>query len=649
MTLVERRASPTRREYRWVMSLSDEVRIALDGKWRHVREQSRVELAEMDLAFDHDLTMDEARERTFAQLKELVPTGVPAAGFEADHGGGGDPGMAVTGIEMLAQFDMSLMVKAGVQWGLFGGAVENLGTERHHALIPQIIDLNLVGCYAMTETGHGSNVQALETTATFDPSTGEFVIETPSRSARKDYIGNAAKHASVASVFAQLITRGESHGVHCFLVPIRDEHGQPLPGVTISDNGHKGGLRGVDNGRLEFHGVRIPRENLLNRYGNVDEGGAYSSPIENTNRRFFTMLGTLIRGRVSVGGSALAASEVALSIAGRYALKRRQFGPDDTPEVLLADYRMHQRRLLPLIAKGYAYRFAQNQQVARMHKLQSNAEPDAGQQRELEGRAAGLKAMMTWHASRAIQESREMCGGAGYLAENRIALLRDDVDVFTTFEGDNHVLLQLVAKEMLTAYAQEVGGLDPVGMVRFAASTVTDIVRERTAASQLIQRLIDARPGGEEHDLLDRGTQLELFEDREQHVIETAARRLQRAASADADEAFRIFNNAQDHVIRAGRVHIERIVLEAFTAGIARCEDEEAADLLRDVCSLYALTTIEDDLAWFMGHNRLSDQRAKVITAEINSLLDKLRPHLLTLIEGLGVPEHTLDAEILRD
>ena len=138
-----------------------------------------------------------------------------------------------------------------------------------------------------------------------------------------------------------------------------------------------------------------------------------------------------------------------------------------------------------------------------------------------------------------------------------------------------------------------------------------------------------------------------MFEDREEHVIETAARRLRRASGADDDEAFQIFNNAQDHVIRCAKVHIDRVVLEAFTAGIARCEDEEAADLLRDVCTLYALTTIEDDLAWFMGHNRLSDQRAKVVTNEVNEMLDKLRPHLLTLIEGLGVPETAWTTEML--
>ncbi|RYZ67632.1 MAG: acyl-CoA oxidase, partial [Proteobacteria bacterium] len=330
----------------------------------------------------------------------------------------------------------------------------------------------------------------------------------------------------------------------------------------------------------------------------------------------------------------------------RYALQRRQFEGVPGEETVLMDYRMHQRRLLPLLAEAYAFRFAHNQLVARMHRLQTEADPDAHAQRELEGRAAGLKAALTSFATRAIQECREACGGAGYLAENRLTTLKADSDVFTTFEGDNVVLLQLVAKELLTSYAQEVTGLDPVGMVKFAASTVAETVKERTAAAQLIQRLIDARSRDDDHNLLDRGTQLDLFEDREQHVIETAARRLRRAGN-DKGAAFAAFNAAQDHVVKIGQVHIDRVVLEAFTAGIARTEDDAAADVLRDVCSLYALTIIERDKAWFMEHNRISDTRAKAVTTEVNALLEKLRPHTLALVEGLGVPEESLGAEML--
>lgn len=165
----------------------------------------------------------------------------------------------------------------------------------------------------MTETGHGSDVQSLETTATYDSATQEFVIDSATGSARKDYIGGAAETATVAAVFAQLTTDDENHGVHCFLVPIRDAQGNDLPGVTTSDCHYKGGLPGVDNGRIVFDHVRVPRENLLNRYADVEPDGSYRSSIESDGRRFFTMIGTLIRGRVSVGGSAGAAARVALT------------------------------------------------------------------------------------------------------------------------------------------------------------------------------------------------------------------------------------------------------------------------------------------------------------------------------------------------
>src|SRR4029079_3991989 len=178
--------------------------------------------------------------------------------------------------------------------------------------------------------------------------------------------------------------------VHCFVVPIRDDNGNDLPGVTTGDCHYKGGLPGVENGRIQFDHVRVPRENLLNRYADVAPDGTYSSPIENPNRRFFTMLGTLIRGRGTVGGRAAGAAPVALDIATRYALQRRQFSaPGDENEVLIMDYLVHQRRLLPLIARSYALQFAQNELVSKCHDLQTAEDPDAEEQRELESRAAG--------------------------------------------------------------------------------------------------------------------------------------------------------------------------------------------------------------------------------------------------------------------
>ncbi len=630
-------------------NIAEHLRNTLDGRWRDVRNGMRTELSTELFRPHFTPNTTIARSRVNEQLKIIAAAGAAEDGFRKEHGGHGDVGAAVIRIEMLAMSDLSLMVKAGVQWGLFGGAIANLGTQRHHdAYIRRIIDLDLLGCFAMTETGHGSDVQQLETTATYDPATGEFVIHSPTPSSRKDYIGGAAATGSVATVFAQLITRGESYGVHCFVVPIRDGEGAELPGVTTSDCDYKGGLPGVDNGRILFNQVRVPRDNLLNRYGDVGPDGTYTSPIENQSRRFFTMLGTLVRGRVTVGGSAAAAARVALDIAVRYGLQRRQFGaPGDDFEVVIMDYLAHQRRLLPLVARSYALAFAQNQLLATLHELQSVDDADPEEQRELESRAAGLKAANTWHATAAIQEAREACGGAGYLAENRLIELRADTDVFTTFEGDNTVLCQLVAKNLLTAYADDIKGMSPVEWVRFAANFAGDRVLKRTAAETILQTLLDTRQDNEEEgSLFNRGTQVKMFEDREQYLLSTVARRLQ--ARSKQMPPFEAFNTVQDHVLHTARAHIDRVVMEAFVAGIETCEDPEARRVLDMVCDLYALSVIEDDKSWFIEHRLLSTERAKAVTRGINERCRTLRPYAEVLVDGFGIPEQLRNAEMLH-
>jgi acyl-CoA oxidase len=632
--------------------LTTALRRCLDGRWAHIREEARGDLdAERFAPPAEELTMEQYRERVAHQIQLIAATGHPARGFPKEVGGNGDLGGSVTAFEMLGHADLSLMVKAGVHWGLFGGAVANLGTSDHHAAyLGRILDASLPGCFAMTETGHGSDVQSLGTTATYDPATDELVVHTPDPASRKDYIGGAARDGRMAAVFAQLVTGGQSHGVHCVLVPIRDEAGRPVPGVTITDCGAKAGLAGVDNGRLAFEHVRVPRTNLLNRYGDIDETGAYTSPIADPTRRFFTMLGTLVRGRISVAGAAGAATRVALSIAVTYAGQRRQFAaPGTHEEVRLLDYRAHQRKLLPALATSYALVFAQNQLVSFMHDVQSAGEAvDERSQRALESQAAGIKAVATAHATATIQACREACGGAGYLAANRLPALKADTDVFTTFEGDNTVLLQLVAKGLLTDYRDSFGDLDTLGMVRVGMRQFADTVVERTAARSLLQRLVAAAPGRDsERGPADRGWQVALFVEREKHLLETVAMRLRRAGRPGAD-AFAVFNDAQDHVIAAARAHVDRVVLESFVAGIDGCDDATAAAMLRTVCDLYALGTIEANKGWYLEHGRITPARSKQVTAAVNDLCGSLAEHAQMLVDAFGIPEPWLGTELLQ-
>lgn len=623
----------------------------LDGRYADVRTLVRTNLVEYAGILEEAETLDTAafRERVRDVVLEMAATGQTGMGFPEQYGGGGDIGASVAAFETLALGDLSVLVKVGVQFGLFGGAILQLGTERHHdAYLARLITGELMGCFAMTETGHGSNVQALGTTATYDAAAGEFVITTPDDASRKDYIGNAAAHADVGVVFAQLEVGGESRGVHAFVVPLRED-GEVLPGVRIEDCGPKMGLNGVDNGRIWFDGVRIPRDNLLDQFASVSEDGTYSSPIDNPNRRFFTMLGTLVQGRVCVGGAGINASKVALAIAIRYADRRRQFEATEPPlEDLLLDYGMHQRRLLPLLAHTYALHFAQEQVAGQLHDVFSGLTDDEHARRRLEALAAGTKALGTWHATRTIQECREACGGAGYLSANRFDALKADTDVFTTFEGDNHVLLQLVAKGLLTDYASEFEDMDQFGMVRFVAGLAVETVLERTSARKLFSAIKDALPGGDEWDqeagLLDPAYQQAMLRFREEHVLGGAARRLKRGIDQGLNPG-EVFSRVQPHVIAAARAHVERLVLDAFVEKTRALPDGDTKVALNLLCDLHALTTIEADRAWFMEHGRLTVARSKAISREVDDLCRKLRPLAVDLVDAFGVPREMLRSE----
>ncbi|MDX3684974.1 acyl-CoA dehydrogenase [Streptomyces sp. AK04-4c] len=621
----------------------------LDGDYAEIRDLVRTNLVTYASVLEEaeELGVDAFRERVRELVVEMAATGQTGMGFPAAYGGGGDVGASIAAFETLAFGDLSVLVKVGVQFGLFGGAVLHLGTERHHdAYLPDLITGKLMGCFAMTETGHGSNVQALGTHARYDAAAQEFVITTDGDQARKDYIGNAARHAELAVVFAQLEVGGKSEGVHAFVVPVRTG-GEVAPGVRIEDDGRKMGLNGVDNGRIWFDGVRVPREALLNRFADVTAEGVYESPIDNPDRRFFTMLGTLVQGRVSVGGAGVNAAKVALTIATKYAVRRRQFeAASDTEEQLLLDYGLHQRRLLPLVARTYALHFAQDVVRTQLHEVFSGLTDDEQARRRLESRAAGTKALGTWHATRVVQECREACGGAGYLAVNRFAALKADSDIFTTFEGDNHVLLQLVAKGLLTHHASEFEDLDQLGMVRYVTGLAVETVIEKTSAHKLLERVRDLLPGGDEWDqeagLLDSEYQLAMLRYREEHMLAGVARRLKRGIDQKRNPGV-VFSQVQDHVIAVAHAHVERLVLEAFVDQVRALPEGGNKVALGLLCDLFALSTIEADRAWFMEHGRLTVQRSKAISREVNDLCRKVRPLAVDLVDAWGVP-----AEMLR-
>ncbi len=603
----------------------------LDGEQGAFRDEMRALLCGPAFVREYGLSKEEQREKVLGWLVELAGRGIGALSYPEAYGGRNDMARFAAAFETLAYFDLSLTIKFGVQFGLFGGALNMLGTERHHRkYLRRAGTLELPGCFAMTELGHGSNVFDIETEARFDPETEEFVVHTPSDAAHKDYIGNAAAHGRMAVVFAQLIVGEQRHGVHAVLVEIRDEQGRTAEGVRIEDCGEKLGLNGIDNGRLWFEHVRVPRENLLNRHGDVTPEGEYVSPIASVSKRFFTMLGALVAGRVSVALASLSAMKSGLTIAIRYGDRRRQFGAAGEREVRLLDYRTHQRRLLPPLATTYALSFALADLTRRF------AERTEETEREVETLAAGLKVYATWANLDALQDCRECCGGQGYLAVNRFADLKADTDVFCTFEGDNTVLMQLVVKSLISDYGRQFEDVRPFTLLKYLAARAADAVGE---PNPVAARLTDA-----EH-LRGADFQADAFEYRERRLVGALARRL-RQRIADGMDSFHAFTECQDHSMAAGRAHVERTLYESFFEGVEVCEDSDLKAALEALLNLFALSRLEADRAWFLEAGYWTGAKSRAIRAQVNELCLELRPMAGDLVDAFGIPDRLLGAPI---
>jgi acyl-CoA oxidase len=594
---------------------------------------NRVKTVLSDPAFDYidPDNLATYRAKVLEWCKLLAEQGFGAMAYPKEYGGEHDMARYFAVMETLSYHDLSTVVKFGVQFGLWGMSVYFLGTEKHHKkYLADIGALRLPGCFAMTETGHGSNVKGIETTATYNHKKNNIVIHTPHEWAAKEYIGNAALHGRMATVFAKLMIDDVDYGVNAFVVPLRDEKGKTLPGIRIEDCGRKMGLNGVDNGKIWFDQVQIPLENMLDRYASIDENGEFQSPITSDNRRFFTMLSTLVGGRIGIPRSGISAAKSGLTIAIRYGDGRKQFGPQFGSELPILNYRTHQRRLMPLLATTYGCHFALQHLTDR---YMTRTEDDM---QEIEAMAAGLKAFATWHTTQALQECREACGGKGYLSENRIERLKNDTDVYTTFEGDNTVLMQLVAKSRLADFKKEFSDINLFGMLGYVAEAAKTGITEM---NPIIVRSTD-----QDH-LLDFSFHINAFQYRERDILVSAAKRLRKHLSSGMD-SFDAFNQCQYHMVGVGFAYVERLILEQFIAKVQAVEDADCKAALTKLCQLFALTQIEKNKGWYLEHGYMEGAKTKAIRKLVNKMVWEVRQDAVPLVDAFRIPDKLLSAPI---
>ncbi|XP_056637255.1 peroxisomal acyl-coenzyme A oxidase 3-like isoform X2 [Diorhabda sublineata] len=352
-------------------------------------------------------------------------------------------------------------IKNTVGNSLFVSSIMNMGTSRHEKFMDDAENGKILGCYCLTEIGHGSNARGMRTTATYDKNKKVFVINSPDFEAAKCWAGGLGQTAMYGTVYAQLVIDNTHYGLHAFVVPIRDPKTLlPFPGIEVGDMGPKIGLNGIDNGFIRFMNYEIPRENLLNKVADVTEDGRYVTPIKDPNKRHGAALGSLSAGRVNIAGMCDALGAKALTIAIRYAAVRKQFGPEKE-EIPILEYQSHQFRLIPYLAALYVIRnfntfFSEQFIHFSINNITGKGSPEMGI--EIHGLSSASKPLAGWIMKEAIQESREACAGHGYLHAAGLGDVRNELDPNLTYEGENHVLIQQTINWLLKMAPQVLQG-----------------------------------------------------------------------------------------------------------------------------------------------------------------------------------------------